>query len=320
MNIDRNRIIVIATLVVLTALLYYFHNLNQQTASNRAAVVRQEMITKGKLFSDKYMESNPFVLNGKLYYLISDRNDEENKHSLVIYDHEKKEKISPHFGDQLSLASAFVEGDTLYIFGTKHWTEYGKSEIFEITTTDLQHFTEPRSVFKAREHMRFFNTSVTKDEARNVYVMALETDEKDKIPFTIRFLKSWTLDEWQLDEYSAYGKDTYVACPTIRYVGDSYYLLLGDEHFYDPNCPECKQYITRIAKSKDLITWETSAIPFLLPDPDGSEGLSAADVDLAEYEGLTYIHYSISDQSTWGDLKTATFNGSMKELFSLFFQ
>jgi len=319
MNIDKNRVIVILVILLLGTLLYYVQNLDNNTTS-KISVTRKETIEKGDLFSDKYMESNPFFWDGKLYYLISDRNDAEKKHSLVIYDHEKKEKISPHFGDKLSLASAFVEGDTLYIYGTKDWTEFGKSEIFEITSKDLQDFSEPRSVFKATADMRFFNTSVTKDNDNGVYVMALETDEKDKTPFTIRFLKSWTLDEWQLDDYSVYGKDTYVACPTIRHVDGQYYLLLGDEHFYDPNCPECKQYITRIAKSADLVKWETSAIPFLLPDPDGSEGLSAADVDLAEFEGKTYIHYSISDQSTWGDLKTASFNGSMKQLFSLFFE
>ncbi len=319
MSIDKNRVIVILVLILLGTLLYYIQNLNNKQ-TNATSVARKETIEKGALFSDKYMESSPFVWKGKLYYLISDRNDAEKKHSLVIYDHEKKEKISPHFGDQLSLASAFVEGDTLYIYGTKDWTEFGKSEVFEIKTKNLKDFTGPRSVFKANESMRFFNTSVTKDEDNGVYVMALETDEKDRTPFSIRFLRSWTLDEWQMDEYAVYGNDTYVACPTIRHLDGTYYLLLGDEHFYDPNCPDCKQYITRIAKSTDLMTWETSAIPFLLPDPDGSEGLSAADVDLAEYEGKTIIHYSISDQSTWGDLKTATFDGSMKELFSLFFQ
>lgn len=319
MMTNHNRVIFILVLVLLVSLLYYVINLNNKQAVE-VPVKRKETIEKGELFSDKYMESSPFVWKGKLYYLISDRNDAEKKHSLVIYDHEKKEKISPHFGDQLSLASAFVDGDTLYMYGTKDWTVFGNSEIFEITSKDLQNFTEPRSVFKANENMRFFNTSVTKDEDNEVYVMALETDEKNRTPFSIRFLRSWTLDEWQMDEYAVYGNDTYVACPTIRHLDGAYYLLLGDEHFYDPNCPDCKQYITRIAKSTDLIKWDTSAIPFLLPDPDGSEGLSAADVDLAEYEGKTFIHYSISDQSTWGDLKTATFNGSMKQLFSLFFQ
>ena len=247
------------------------------------------------------------------------RNDKAKQFFLTINEYGSGKKISHDFGEGLSLASAYVDGNTLYVFGTKDWTKYGESAIYQIKSDNLKDFSEPMLIYKAKEGQRIFNTSVTKNIKTGKFAMAIEVDETGFTPFSIQFLLSDDANIWEMDESNVFGKEIYVACPTLKYVEGYYYLLYGVEDFYDPNCKDCKKYITKISRSKDLYKWESSAIPFLIPLTDGSEGLSAADVDMAEYNDKTYILYSISDQSTWGSMKSATFNGATERLFNIFF-
>ena len=64
--------------------------------------------------------------------------------------------------------------------------------------------------------------------------------------------------------------------------------------------------------------WDLSPFnPFLEAAP--GEGINNSDVDLFEYGGKTYVHYATGDQSSWGAVKVALFDGGMREFYESHF-
>lgn len=292
-------------------------------ATVRFPFKKQEKISphliRKQIINEKYMEATPFSWKGEILYLLSERDDKNKSFYLSINRLMDNKLVSGRFGKGLSLAHALVDNGYLYVFGTENWTIPGESRIYMIQTDDLKKFSEPKLVYEAKEGQKIFNTSVTKNEITGEFVMAIESDEPGYVPFTINFLKSKDLNNWTIVDGAVYGKDAYVACPTLKFSDDYFYLLYGREFFYDPNCKECKTYITEVARSKNLIDWESSSYPFIMPLGDSKEGSSAADVDLAELKGVTHILYSISDQSTWGKIRYAIYEDTTSNLLDSFF-
>ena len=104
-----------------------------------------------------------------------------------------------------------------------------------------------------------------------------------------------------------------------RLSGDPLYqaLLLRDLYRAEA-IPPAKGWVSFLARSKDLATWELSPKNPIFAAIEG-EGYNNSDVDLIEIDGKTYVYYFTGDQQTWGDLKRAVYPGPMSEFFESFF-
>ena len=73
-------------------------------------------------------------------------------------------------------------------------------------------------------------------------------------------------------------------------------------------------WISYLARSKDLETWELSPFNPIL-EAEAGEGKNNSDVDILEYGGKTYLYYATGDQETWGTVRLAMFDGTEKAFF-----
>lgn len=64
--------------------------------------------------------------------------------------------------------------------------------------------------------------------------------------------------------------------------------------------------------------WQLSPFNPILEAGPG-EGKNNSDVDLIEVDGKTYLFYATGDQETWGTVRVALFDGSMKHFFESYF-
>lgn len=271
------------------------------------------------------MEGTPFVWKDNLYYFVSEREIIPELYQFSIYDFNSRQRVTVFaVGEQLALGSVFVEDDVLYAFGTKNHGKYGESEIYMVASIDLKSFSKPVSIYKATSNESIFNTSVTKNIYTGDYIMAIETSTQGELkPFSIYFLKSKDLTRWILlsdfeGKVYPFGYDIYVASPTIKFFNRYYYLWFLTREYNDPNCPQCETYVTKIARSRNLIEWQTSPHYFLVPDMH-DEGINTSDVDLTEFHEKIYILFAIGDQAKWKKMRYAVFNGSMKVLVNQYF-
>jgi hypothetical protein len=158
------------------------------------------------------------------------------------------------------------------------------------------------------------------------YIMAYESNLP--LQWSFRFARSIDLSHWadvpvlgfaDLKDRSACGN------PTIRYCGSYYYMIYGMPRTTGPGLhyiytlPEA-MYVTGIARSKDLATWELSPTQSPMLDPLPGEGINATDADLFEVDGKSYIFYATGYQSaSGGDIHQAMYNGSMQQLLEAHF-
>lgn len=273
-------------------------------------------LEKSTKILNEFVEGSIFEWQNKLYYLVSERTMDGKDHLLSVIDFNSNKKISS-FGQGLGLASVIVNSDSLYIFATQDWGIRGKSSIVQITTSDLKLYSKPKIVFTAGENQSIFNTSVTKNSDTNKFIMAIETDEDSLPAFNIRFLESTDLSSWKLVNSDIFGRNVYVACPSLRYVDGYYYMLYLRDRNINHECKDCISYIVNVARSKDLSEWEISSQDVLTPSKD--EGINTSDPDIAEHLGKTILLYSVGDQAAWSNMKYATFNGPLKDFFSNYF-
>lgn len=77
-------------------------------------------------------------------------------------------------------------------------------------------------------------------------------------------------------------------------------------------------WISYVARSKDLETWQLSPMNPILEARDG-EGKNNSDVDLFEWEGRTYLVYATGDQATWSTARIAMYDGPMHAMFEGWF-
>jgi hypothetical protein len=126
-------------------------------------------------------------------------------------------------------------------------------------------------------------------------------------------------------DFADVGGKTACANPTIRYICPYWYVIYGVWCFQEKHCtyyrytlPETK-YVTLVACSKDLATWELRPTAGPMLDPAPGEGINNTDADLFELEGNTYIYYATGDQATWGTIRVAMYAGPMKEVLESHF-
>jgi alpha-L-fucosidase len=245
------------------------------------------------------MESTPFVWQGKLLYLISNR---VTTGDLSIVDFETNTVIVS-FAQDYFFSSAMVYNNTLYITAMKDNT------IWIMSTTDLINFSTP---IKVVSFTNCYNSSLCYNPDSNKFILVYEVDKPRS--FSIRFMESTDLINWT--ETGSFDIGTYSACPTIRYINGYYYLWYlfisgGEPGNVNP------WYVTNITRSTDLINWQYSYTDFL--SPDSQEQNNTSDMDLCEFNGKVYILYSIGNQTTWASVTYAIFTGTLQELVNHYF-
>ena len=300
------------------------------------------------------MEQTPVIFKGVPYLAESRLPDKDSPVQYIrIYNLETGEYTKP-FGQNYYFASAYAEGDTLYVFASslhddKKITMYeenmeetewhdprGGHTIRMFKTKDLKTWEEKDIITVPQK--RFWNTSVCKGE--NGYVMAIEVTAEAgyEIPqiaaFTSFFAVSKDLETWEMldDEYS-YTSERYNACPTIRFADGYYYMI----------CLEalpCLRYASYIYRTKNFLDWEVGLHnPIMMFDDDDRkvrEGCSLtdeelvllktglninnSDIDLFEYNGKTVIFYASGDQMSYSFLCEAEYDGPLNEFLKAFFQ
>ncbi|HOH30721.1 MAG TPA: hypothetical protein PLC40_13670 [Candidatus Hydrogenedentes bacterium] len=244
---------------------------------------------------------------------------------LFITDLTTSQEVA-RFGEGHSFVSAFVNGDELNVFATE-FMDFGHvintKCINRFFTTDLKTWNQELALARDGEE-QFFNTSVCRDDQG--YLMTYESNLPVKWCF--RFARSKDLSHWEKMpeiEFADTERNSVCANPTIRYFAPFYYVIYGIHcandgpgRHYTYALPETK-YVTMVARSKDLVTWDVSPTRGPMLDPVPGEGINNTDADLFEFEGNTYMYYATGDQATWGTIRVAMYAGPMKEMLEKHF-
>ena len=273
-------------------------------------------------FLPREFENAPVVYKGRPLMLLNRPTDTPEKSELYFRDLTTGEN-GPTIATGFGFSSALANGDEMNVFSTEVSKEEWTKSIYRFWSTDLK--TWKRELVLTRDgDGRLFNTSVCRDPQG--YVMAYESNKP--VQWSFRFARSKDLSKWEKVEGLEFADVEGQSCcanPTIRYVAPYYYLIyggwrwLGPGTHYEYRSPDTK-FITMIARSKDLATWDISPTRGPMLDPVPGEGINNTDADLFELDGNTYVYYVTGDQSgKWGTIRLAVFGGSMKEMFGAYF-
>lgn len=234
------------------------------------------------------VESELIEYNGVIYTIIFRRTGSSGEY-VEIYDGVNKihDFLWPY-----GLGSAIVINNNICLFGVTDWSKSNSvyktclDGNFNPISTDLM-FSEWT-----------YNTSVIYDGAR--YIMAHETNTN--VPFSIGFKESTDLLTWT-DIGDIFKPERYAAAPMIKYI-DGEYIIFWLAHEGD--------YITRAAKTTDFVNFTDASIAVLAPTYE--EGSNTSDLSIIEKNGKVLFSYADGDQQTYGNTRSATFNGDYIEL------
>jgi len=245
-------------------------------------------LEKGTLIRKDMCELSPLIWRGRLCHMECVRpggGGTKADYYLLIKDAETGEELS-RFAEGYSLACVHVQDDVIYAFASRYEPDHGPwNDVTLFKSSDLEHWES--KVVIIQENESIFNSSVC--AGPDGYVMAYESNDGAYPQFTIKFARSQDLENWTKLDTAVLGTDRYTACPCIRYANGYYYVLYTEHRqprwFFE----------VWMARSKDLEHWELStANPVLTPD-ELDEGIDASDPDLVEWNGQTYLYYSVGD-------------------------
>jgi alpha-L-fucosidase len=277
------------------------------------------------------VETTPIVFKGRLYRFeyVRDKYYKPNKtgESYFRFIDVATGEATPAFAETYHLGSAYVEGDTVYVYGVNHW---GKSRIQVFWSKNLKTWQDQPAL--VLDGWGIYNTSVCKADGR--YVMAFEVGKPPEVVgarFTNRFAESKDLRNWELlPEKYVYTKERYSACPALRYLDGMFYMIYLEavRGSWEPH----------IVRSKDLAVWEASPLnPVMRYGPEDKKianlkltpaqreritkavNRNNSDVDLCEFEGKTVIYYSWGNQHGVEHLAEAVYEGSEASFLKDFF-
>jgi hypothetical protein len=277
-----------------------------------AAAVRPRLVKIPVALGPNVMENTPVMFKGRPLLVLNRRDDTKNKTDsytrsmqLNVLDLATGREVA-RFGEGHSFANAFVNGPELHVFASEGSNYDWFQSIYRFTSGDLKTWQRELAIAQAPgEHL--FNASVCRDDQG--YLMVYESDKP--VTFCFKFARSPDLARWQkLDGlvFTGLGGE-YSACPVLRYVAPYYYVI-----YLHAAVPGHQGWLSFLARSRDLVTWELSPFNPILEASPG-EGVNNSDVDLFEYEGNTYLFYATGDQQTWGSVRLAMFAGTMREFF-----
>lgn len=240
----------------------------------------------------------------------------------------KSGKPTPAFAAGYHLGSAYVQDDTVYVYGVDTW---GGEKIQVFWSKDLEKWSSKPALILPG--WGIYNTSVCKGPES--YIMAFEIGkppEETGVAFTTRFAESSDLLNWKLTPSECvYSKERYTACPALRFLDGFYYMVYLEAR-------SGPIYETHIVRSKDLVHWESSSfnpvLHFSAEDKKiGNPNLTTeqrehiakavnrnnSDVDLCEFNGRVIIYYSWGDQQGTEFLAHAVYRGTLKSFCHGFF-
>jgi hypothetical protein len=251
-------------------------------------------------------ESALFIWQGRLCRMDCMRPGSGGKLSdyyLLLKDIESGKELA-RCAEGYGLASIFVKDNTVYIFASR-WQENAWKDVTLFKSSNLKDW-QSKIVIKGNNE-QIFNTSVC--QGADGFILVYESNDPAYPAFTIKFARSSDLENWTLLPEATFGTNRYTACPCIRYANGWYYVL-----YVEHRKPRW-YFETYLTRSKDLRHWElSSANPVLKPE-GLDEGINASDPDIIEFQGNTYLYYSVGDQRTWMNLKCAIYPGTMDTFF-----
>lgn len=277
------------------------------------------------------VETTPVVFHDNLYrfeYVRGNYKPNRTGDSYFRFIHVESGEPTPSFADGYHLGSAYIEEDTVYVYGVDMW---GQSNIQVFWSDDLETWSSQSALNVPG--WGIYNTSVCKGP--DGYVMAFEVGkppEEVGARFTNRFAKSSDLINWKLTPSECvYSRDRYTACPALRFLDGFYYMVYLEARSgptYEPH----------IVRSRDLVHWESSphnpVMQFspedkIIGNPDlnpeqrkriaEAVNLNNSDVDLCEYNGKVIIYYSWGNQQGIEFLAHAVYDSTLESLFRGFF-
>ena len=224
--------------------------------------------------------------------------------------------------EKCTLGTAIIWDDRVYVYAVSAASSDGGQVVYMTWTEDMKSWSEPVKIFNSPAG-KIFNVAVTKDA--NGMVFLWESNGVGQ-PFTMccgRVEKPG--DPWNpgIIAGACYGLKKYTGGPALYNENGWYYMLyleaLGGG-----------RYETRITRSKDLKNWQDAPTdrPFVtfnsskhnLPlRPSHVSEINASDAELCFHKGRTLIYFTGGDQLCGGDLQWATYDGTLAELFAVFF-
>jgi alpha-L-fucosidase len=285
-------------------------SLSQSAPAETALGKPPAIVKKGTIGLD-LVETTPFVFKDKLYRLEWFRNGSV----LRIMDHDSGAELS-RFGPKHRFPCAFVEGDTVYVFGTKETHGWTGDTLTLFRSKDLKNWDE-QLIFKHPQGKTFCNTSVCKADGR--YVMSYEQNENG---FHAQFLESTDLLHWtMLPEDRKHDHSPHC----LRWNRGWFYL-------FSLEADKPHGYEQHVARSHDLIQWESSPLnPVLAASPEDrtvlnqklteaertkvakATDINNSDIDFCEYHDRLVINYSWGNQQGVEFLAEAEFDGTLEQ-------
>jgi hypothetical protein len=269
-----------------------------------------ELTENAELIRKDMCELSPIVWKGRLCHLACVRpatGGTKSDYFLELSDAETGE-ILAKFAEGYSLACAHVNNGIFYAFASRFEND-NWNDVTMFKSSDLINWESKLALEQENEHI--FNTSVC--ECPDGFVMAYESDDPKYPAFTVKFAVSDNLENWKKVPDAIFGTNRYTACPCIRYANGYYYVL------YLENRSPRHYYETNITRSKDLKRWELSSANPVLRPTQIDDCINASDPEIVEFNGKTYIYYSVGDQLTWMNIKRAVYYSSMKDFFEYWY-
>ncbi len=277
------------------------------------------------------VETAPVVFRDRLYrfeYVRADYHANETGESNFRFVDAASGQPTSAFAAGYHLGSAFVQGDTAYVYGVDRW---GGDTVRVFWSRDLETWESSQALISPQWEL--YNTSVCRGPDR--FIMAVEVGEPANVvgvAFTNRFAESQDLINWTLlPAECVFSRDRYTACPAIRFV-DGYYYMIYLEQMPGPT------YESHIVRSPDLVRWESSGLnPVMRFSPEDrrivNRRLTAAqqqriatavnvnnsDIDLCEFEDRVILYYSWGSQKGVEHLAQAVWPGTLQAFLEGYF-
>ncbi|MBM3215372.1 hypothetical protein FJZ36_10710 [Candidatus Poribacteria bacterium] len=261
-------------------------------------------------FISDVCECTPVVWQGRLLLMECIRpasGGDASDHYITFRGVETGETLAS-FGRGYSLACAFAHGETMYVYASRHG-DGSWNDVTCFRSRDLISW-QSHVVVEQDGDEHLFNSSVC--AVPDGFVMAYETDDRKRVPFSIKFARSSDLLAWVREEGVVFAPDRYAACPALRYVDGWFYML------YLEHRKPSWWFETYVTRSRDLHVWEPSRRNPVIA-PEEGEDINTSDPDIVEFGGRTLLYYSIGDQRTYTRLKRAVFDGSLAEFFGSYY-
>lgn len=302
-------------------------------AAATAATPRRPKINKLGTIQCDLVETTPFVFGGKVYRLewvrTSYKGNRLGKDYLHVVERGTGREVSA-FGEGYRFPCAYVEGETVYVAGTKTEHRWYGHTVTIFASKDLKTW-RPWTALSDPKY-GICNTSICKAGGKYVMMFEIHAPKAEAgTAFTARFATSNDLKKWTVTPPECvYAKNRYTAPHCLRYCNGWYYnfYLEAVKGGYE----QC------VVRSKDLIHWHKSPLnPVLkasaadrkIANPKltaehrrriaTAKDINNSDIDLCEYKGKLIIHYSWGNQKGVEHLAEAEFAGTLAEFLTAWF-